>query len=268
MTKDSMTTPSIATARAARALDNRIAIITGAASGIGRAQALLYAAAGAQVVAVDRSADALAELVTSITDAGDKAIGIAADLTSPADIARLVKQTLDQFGRIDILANTAGLHDGYVRSLETSDELWDRLFDVNVKAVFRLTNAVLPGMLERGDGVIVNIASVASFVAGGGGPAYTASKHAIMGYTRQLAHEYGRKGIRANAVCPGMVETGMTRDVLSDTTSRFVKAVNAVPAGRFAQPEDIADVALFLATDAARFMHGAGVMVDGGLTVR
>ncbi|WP_093758253.1 glucose 1-dehydrogenase [Tardiphaga sp. OK245] len=263
-----MNTLSISSARVVPALNDRIAIVTGAASGIGHAQARLYAAAGAQVVAVDRSSDALLELVSTIRGDGDKAVSITADLTSTSDIARLVKETTDQFGRIDILANTAGLHDGYVRSLETSDELWDRLFDVNVKAVFRLTNAVLPGMLERGHGVIVNIASVASFVAGGGGPAYTASKHAIMGYTRQLAHEYGRKGIRANAVCPGMVETGMTREVLSDSTSRFVKAVNAVPAGRFAQPEDIADVALFLATDAARFMHGAGVMVDGGLTVR
>jgi len=259
---------TLETARAAAVLKDRIAIITGAASGIGRAQARLYAAAGARVVAVDRNAEGVAEVIAEIASEGGESLGIAADLTRPDDIARVVAGTIAKFGRIDILGNTAGLHDGYIRSLETSDEIWDRVFAVNVTAVFRLTNAVLPGMLAQGHGVIVNVASVSSFIAGGGGPAYTASKHAVLGYTRQIAHEYGRKGIRANAVCPGMVETGMTRDVLADPASRMVKAVTAVPAGRYAQPDDIAEVALFLASDAAGFMHGAGVLVDGGLTVR
>ncbi|WP_454914784.1 SDR family NAD(P)-dependent oxidoreductase [Xanthobacter sediminis] len=255
-------------ARAARVLAGKVALVTGAASGIGRAQARLFAAAGAGVVAVDRDAAGVEAVAAAIAEAGDTAIGVAADLSDAADIARVVAAAIGGFGRIDILGNTAGLHDGFIRSLETTDEMWDRIFAVNVKAVFRLTNAVLPGMLAQGGGVIVNIASVSATVAGGGGPAYTASKHAVLGYTRQLAYDYGRKGIRANALCPGMVETGMTRDVLADPESRLVKAVTAVPAGRTGQPEDIAAAALFLASDAAAFMHGAAMLVDGGLTVK
>ena len=255
-------------ARLARVLAGKVAIVTGAASGIGRAQARLFAAAGAQVVAVDRDAAGVDALAADIVANGDVAMGLGADLASAADIAAIVDAATGRFGRIDILGNTAGLHDGYVRSLETTEEMWDRIFAVNVKAVFRLTNAVLPGMLAQGGGVIVNVASVSATVAGGGGPAYTASKHAVLGFTRQIAFEYGRKGIRANALCPGMVETGMTRDVLADPASKMVKAVTAVPAGRYGQPEDIAAAALFLASDAAGFMHGAAMLVDGGLTVK
>lgn len=251
-----------------RVLADKVAIVTGAASGIGRAQARLYASAGAKVVAADRNSAGVAAIVAEIESDGGAALGLSVDLSRKDDIASLVAATLARFGRIDILGNTAGLHDGYVRSLDTSDEMWDRVFDVNVKAMFRLTNAVLPGMLAQGHGVIVNVASVSGTVAGGGGVAYTASKHAVIGLTKQISFEYGRKGIRINAVCPGMVETGITRDVLADKESKFYKAVQAVPAGRHAQPDDIAEVALFLASDAARFMHGAAVLVDGGLTVK
>ncbi|MGU3497053.1 SDR family NAD(P)-dependent oxidoreductase [Xanthobacteraceae bacterium A53D] len=249
-------------------LTGKVAIVTGAASGIGRAQARLFAAAGAQVVAVDRDATGIEATMAEIAAAGHGGIGVVADLLRAEDIARIVDTATGQFGRIDILGNTAGLHDGYARSLDTSEEMWERVMAVNVTAVFRLTNAVLPGMLAQGGGVIVNIASVASTIAGGGGAAYTASKHAVLGYTRQLAYDYGRKGIRANAVCPGMIETGMTRDVLADPDSKLVKAVKAVPAGRYGSPEDIAAAALFLASDASAFMHGAAMLVDGGLTVK
>lgn len=251
-----------------KVLADKVAIVTGAASGIGRAQARLYARAGAKVVAADRNADGVAAVAAEIEADGGEALGLSIDLSRTDDIAALVQKTLARFGRIDILGNTAGLHDGYIRSLDTSDEMWDRIFDVNVKAMFRLTNAVLPGMLRQGHGVIVNVASVSGTVAGGGGVAYTASKHAVIGLTKQISFEYGRKGIRVNAVCPGMVETGITREVLADKDSKFFKAVQAVPAGRHAQPDDIAEVALFLASDAARFMHGAAVLVDGGLTVK
>ena len=259
---------SLDQARAAGALAGKIAIVTGAASGIGRAQARLYAAAGANLLITDQHSGPLETLVSSIRDAGDSALPHVADLSSPAEIQALVSAALSKFGRIAILANTAGLHDDFARSLDTTEEVWDRVFSVNMKAVFSLTNAVLPTMLDQGSGVIVNIASVSSFIAGGGGAAYTASKHAILGYTRQLSHDYGRKGIRANALCPGMVETGMTRELLEDATSRLVKAVTAVPAGRYGQPEDIAEAALFLASDASSFMHGAALTVDGGLTVK
>lgn len=259
---------SLETARAARPLAGKVALLTGAASGIGRAQALLFAAAGADVIAVDRDAAGIEATCAAIAAAGESGFGITADLADGGDIDRLVAAALERFGRIDILGNTAGLHDGYARSLETSQEMWDRVFAVNVTAVFRLTNAVLPGMLARGGGVIVNVASVSATIAGGGGPAYTASKHAVLGFTRQIAYEYGRKGIRANAVCPGMVDTAMTHAVLTAPDRKMLKAVSAVPAGRPGVPEDIAEATLFLAGDGAAFMHGAAMLVDGGLTVK
>jgi 3-oxoacyl-[acyl-carrier protein] reductase len=254
--------------RSAVDLSGKVALITGAASGIGRAETKLFAAAGARIAAVDMDVKGLRDVVGEVEASGGTVIGLEADLTNLDQIKHVVQRTLQHFDRIDILSNTAGLLDGYTRSLDTSEELWDRIFAVNVKSVFRLTNVVLPGMLAQGQGIIINVSSVAGTIAGGGGAAYTSSKHALIGYTRQLSYDYGRKGIRANALCPGMIETGMTRDVLIDEESKLVKAVKSVPAGRYGQPEDVAEVALFLASDGARFMHGAAVMVDGGLTVK
>lgn len=244
-------------------LQGRTALITGAASGIGRAQALLFDRAGARVVAVDRDREGLDGLAAEASGA----LGIvAADLSTAEGVEAAVAQATAHAPRIDILCNTAGLLDGYARSLDTDDALWDRVFDVNVKAMFRLTNAVLPAMIEAGQGVVLNMSSVASAIAGGGGAAYTASKHAVVGYTRQLASDYGRKGIRAVAICPGMVETDMTVEALRN--EKRAKAVTSVPAGRAGRPGDIAAVSLFLAGPGADFMHGAAVFVDGGLTIR
>ncbi|WP_238193300.1 SDR family NAD(P)-dependent oxidoreductase [Methylobacterium frigidaeris] len=247
-----------------RGLRGRVVLVTGAASGIGRAQVLRFLEEGARVVATDRDAGGLATL----PGAGDGCLTVAADVTWREDVARLVGTAVESHGRIDVLSNTAGILDGFARSLDTSEELWERVFAVNVTAVFRLTNAVLPGMLAQGRGTVVNVASVASFVAGGGGAAYTASKHALLGYTRQLASDYGRRGIKVNAVCPGLVETGMTRERLAEPESRFMKAATAVPSGRYGQPDEIAAVAVFLAKPDSDFMQGAAVMVDGGLTIR
>lgn len=236
-------------------LTGRAALITGAASGIGRAQALLFAEAGADVIAVDRDAAGLSTLPEGI---GKRQ----ADLSTPEGIAALVAG----LPRIDILCNTAGFLDGYTPSLGTDEALWDRTFDINVKAIFRLTNALLPGMIEAGGGVIVNMSSIASLIAGGGGAAYTASKHAVVGYTRQLSADYGRKGIRVNAICPGMIETGMTEDVLNN--EKLVRVLRSVPAGRMGRAEDIAALSLFLAGPGADFIHGAAIFADGGLTIR
>lgn len=249
-------------------LEGKVALITGAASGIGLAQVELFLAAGARVIAVDIDNDGLGRLRTTAPDDASRLLCVTADLTDHVHISRAVKAGINAFGQIDILCNTAGSLDGYTRSLETSEALWDRVFDINVKAVYRLTNAVLPGMLERGAGIVVNMASIASFKAGGGGAAYTSSKHAIVGFTRQLAGDYGRRGIRVNAICPGMIETAMTRDVVVDQDSALVKALKRVPAGRLGQPEDIARVALFLSGPGAEFIHGTTIVVDGGLLVK
>ncbi|MFP6558944.1 SDR family NAD(P)-dependent oxidoreductase [Paraburkholderia sp. B3] len=245
----------------------KVALVSGAASGIGRAQVELFVAAGARVVAVDIDADGLGSLKEACP-ARDALLCVRTDLTDTQQITHAVAQGLNAFGAIDILCNTAGCLDGWARTLDTPEALWDRVFDINVKGMMRLTNALLPGMLERGAGIVVNMASVAAFKAGGGGAAYTSSKHAVIGYTRQLAADYGRRGIRANAVCPGMIETAMTRNVLEDEDSALVKTLKRVPAGRLGRAADIAYVSLFLSGPGAEFIHGAAIVVDGGLLVK
>ncbi len=155
--------------------------------------------------------------------------------------------------------------DDYKPVLETSEELWNLVLDVNLKGAFLTSKRLIPHMLENGGGVIVNTASISGVVAGGGGAAYTASKHGVLGLTRQLAFDYGPKGIRANAICPGAVATGMTEEVFSNPAA--LERVNAVPAGRYAQPEEIAKLALYLASDDSSFVHGAAFLIDGGWTV-
>ena len=243
-------------------LDGKYAVITGAASGIGRAQARLFSMAGASVFALDLNEDGLIE-----TAAGHSRITvIQSDLASEVGIEMAVKRILSLAPQIDVLCNTAGVLDNYTPSLKTDEAMWDHVFDVNVKAIYRMTNAFLPAMIEAGGGVILNMSSIASIKAGGGGAAYTASKHAVVGYTRQLSNDYGRFGIRTNAICPGMIATGMTKSALENP--KMVAAVKKVPAGRIGTPEDVAHVSLFLAGPGASFIHGASIFVDGGLTVR
>ncbi|MBI6563159.1 glucose 1-dehydrogenase [Pseudomonas synxantha] len=249
-------------------LVDQVVLITGAASGIGRAQVELFLAAGASIVAVDINPDGLERLKELGEPARQRLQPQIADLSKAEDIVRVVNSAIERFGRIDVLCNTAGLLDGYKPSLDVDEALWDKIFAVNIKGLYRLTNAVLPGMLAMGKGVIINMASVAGNFAGGGGAAYTATKHAVLGYTRQLSYDYGRKGIRVNAVCPGMIETGMTADALSDRESKLLKVLTSVPAGRLGKPEDIAQISLFLAGQGADFIHGAAITVDGGLTIK
>ncbi|NMY11906.1 glucose 1-dehydrogenase [Pseudomonas veronii] len=247
-------------------LADQVVLITGAASGIGKAQVELFLAAGASIVAVDVNEQGL-ERLCHLGEVARLHLQVA-DLAQADDITRVINSALERFGRIDVLCNTAGVLDGYKRSLDIDEALWDRVFAVNIKGLYRLTNAVLPGMLARGKGVIINMASVAGCFAGGGGAAYTSTKHAVLGYTRQLSYDYGRKGIRVNAVCPGMIETGMTTAVLSDRESKLMKVLASVPAGRLGTPLDIARVSLFLAGPGADFIHGAAITVDGGLTIK
>ncbi|WP_043932437.1 3-oxoacyl-ACP reductase [Bacillus sp. EB01] len=249
-------------------LDNKVAFITGAGSGMGKAQASLFAKEGAKVIAADINLNGVQKVVEQINAEGGDALAVEIDVSIKASVEAAVNKGLEQYGRIDILSNTAGILDGYAPTLETSEELWDRTININLKGVYYVTNAVLPQMIENGQGVVINIASIAAFVAGGGGAAYTASKHAIAGYTKQLSFDYGQKGIRANAIAPGAVETGMTKQIFEEGSAAVMEAVNSVPAGRYGQAEEIADVALFLASEDASFMHGAIVPVDGGWIVK
>lgn len=248
-------------------LDGNVFLVTGAASGMGRAQAKLFANEGAKVIAGDINLEGVKEVTEDIVSNGGEALAVEMDISNRDSIQRAVKEGINKFGHIDILSNTAGILDDYAPTLDTSEDLWDKIMNINLKGVYLVTNEVLPQMVDRGKGTVINIASIAAFVAGGGGAAYTAAKHGIAGYTKQLSFDYGPKGIKANAIAPGAIETGMTKDIFSGDAA-VMESVRSVPAGRYGYPEEIANLALFLASDDSDFMHGAVVPVDGGWTVK
>lgn len=248
-------------------LDGQRAVITGAGSGMGRAIAKRFAAEGADVAALDLDLTAAEATAQGIRDAGGTAHAVQVDVSQSASVTAAVEESIARLGRVDLLANIAGILDGYAPILDTSEELWDRIHGVDLKGVFLMTKAVLPTMLEGGGGTIVNMASIAGFVARGGGVAYTSAKHGVIGLTKQMAADYGLQGIRVNAICPGAVETAMTKKILEDGDAAVMESINAVPAGRHAQPEEIAHLALFLASDESSFVHGAAYVIDGGWTI-
>jgi 3-oxoacyl-[acyl-carrier protein] reductase len=241
---------------------DEVVLITGAGSGIGRAMAQEFHAAGATVAALDMDADAAKQTAESL---GGAASAVVADLRSRADIDRAVAEVLERHGRIDVLCNNAGVLDNYADALNTPDDLWDKIMATNLTAPFLMARAVLPDMVARGSGAIVNTASIAACVAGGGGTAYTASKHGVVGLTKQLAFDFGRRGVRVNAICPGPIRTAMTAGLDEDEHVKGVIA--ATPAGRWAEPVEIANLAVFLAGDKAMFAHGGVYVMDGGWTV-
>ena len=188
-------------------LKDKVAVITGGASGMGKAEALAFAAKGAKVVIADINYDGAIKVVNEIVDNGGSALALQVNMTNSTEINNMVQDILNEFGRIDILVNNAGIFDKYKTSLETSEEDWDFIFNINLKSAFLLSNLVLPGMISQGNGTIINISSVAGLVAGKGGAAYTASKHGLIGYTKHLASVYASQGIKVNAICPGTIVT-------------------------------------------------------------
>jgi 3-oxoacyl-[acyl-carrier protein] reductase len=245
----------------------RTALVTGAAQGLGRAIASEFAARGARVVVVDIDGDGAARAAAELEAAGTVATPVATDVSDAEDVARLAEDVRGLCSGIDVVVNNAGVLDDFKPVLEVSERLWDRVLDVNLKGNFLVTKALLPQLLERGGGAVVNIASMAGTIAGAGGAAYTASKHGVIGLTRQLCLDYGARGIRANAICPGSMDTEMSRSFLADNPA-VTKIVESVPAGRQGQPEEVARLACFLAGPEAEFIQGAAVLIDGGWTVR
>jgi 3-oxoacyl-[acyl-carrier protein] reductase len=243
-------------------LDGKVALITGAGSGIGRASAERFAAEGAQVVVVDLKGEA--ETAAAIEAAGGEALALTADVADEDAVATMAEMAVERFGRVDVLMNNAGVLDDYLAAADTPTAVWNRVLGVNLNAQFFTARALVPQMLERGDGAIINVASTAGLNGGNGGVAYTASKHGVIGFTRQLAFDYARKGIRCNVICPGAVETGMTKEIFASPDAAVMAAVESAPIGRWAQPDELANVALFLASDEASFVNGAVYLVDGG----
>lgn len=248
-------------------LEGRVASITGAGAGMGREAALLFAREGARVVVSDVDEDAGRDTVGAVTGAGGEAILVAADVSDADDVQRIYAEGEKAFGRVDILYNNAAImHPDDASVVDTDEAIWDRSIDINLKGVFLCCKHGIPALLRAGGGVIVNVSSfVAHMGAATPQVAYTASKGGVLSLTREIAVEYARRGIRANALCPGPVQTGLMADLLADPERRERRLVH-IPMGRFAESSEIAKAALFLASDDSSYMTGAALTVDGGLT--
>jgi len=248
-------------------LSGKVALITGAGSGIGRVAAELFASEGAAVVVADVAAGAARETVAAITAAGGRAAAVTVDVADEEQVADMVGSAVDTFGALNVLFNNAGIFPGDDGGLlDTPPATWDRVMQVNLKGVWLGCRAAVPAMIDSGGGSIVNVASfVALMGAATAQVAYTASKGGVLAFTRELAVEYARSGIRANSLCPGPIDTPLLVELLADPERRQRRLVH-VPMGRLGRPEEIARAALFLASDDSSFMTGSALVVDGGIT--
>jgi NAD(P)-dependent dehydrogenase (short-subunit alcohol dehydrogenase family) len=242
-------------------LQDKVAIVTGAASGIGEAIAALYLREGARVVVSDLADHGLSDRFPH----NPQVRAIEVDITADDAPQRIVDLAIDEFGGLDILVNNAGIALGK-QFEETTDGEFDRIMNVNVRSVFRLTRAAVPHLRARGGGSVINLASIMSSTGGPQLSAYATSKHAVLGLSRGMAVDLGKYGIRVNALQPGSIWTGMSRPFFDDPNFRNYWETKA-PLGRIGDPEDVAAVALFLATDAAKFVSGAGIAIDGAAGV-
>ncbi|MEU0953861.1 glucose 1-dehydrogenase [Streptomyces niveus] len=248
----------------AGAFDGRGVIVTGAGSGIGRATALAFAAEGARVLIADLNADSAASTVEAIEKSGGTAVAVTGDLGDQAVVDEVTRTAVERFGRVDVLVNNAGIMDGMTALADVTDSEWERVLRVNLTAPFLLTRAVLPHMLAAGKGAIVNTASEAGLRGSAAGAAYTASKHGVVGLTKNLAVMYRKQGIRANAIAPGGTATGIAVNTDSSTHGPKALGPHFVNLGRLAQPEEQAAAILFLASDAASNINGVVLPVDDG----
>ena len=235
--------------------------VTGAASGIGQAQAIAFLENGANVFGFDLDEQGLLNLRRQYPERFTYRVG---SVSCKDDVQQAYEAVIATYKHVDILLNTAGLLDGFAKTLDTDETLWDKIMNTNVKGTYFVTNTILPHMVQRKAGVIVNMASIAGLVAGGGGAAYTASKHAIVGYTKQVDLDYCREGIRANAIAPGAIQTPMNKADFEGDGEMAKWVANETPAGRWAQPSEVASLTLYLASQAADYMHGAIIPLDGG----
>lgn len=242
---------------------NAVALVTGAASGIGRATAVAFARAGAKVVVADIASGE--ETVQSIRAAGGEALFVKADVTSAEQVEALVRKAVDTYGRLDFAHNNAGILGPVKRTADYTEADWRRIINIHLKGVWLCMKYEIPEMIKRGSGAIVNTASTGGLVGFYGCPAYVAAKHGIIGLTKTAALEYARDGIRVNAVCPGMTGTQLLAGLIGDNADVERHVAAMAPVGRIGRPEEIADAVTWLCSARASFVTGLALVADGGL---
>lgn len=245
-------------------LENKVAIITGAGSGFGRATAELYAKEGAKIVAVDFNEETVQETVTAIQDNGGQAVAVKADVSMDEDVKNFIQTAIDTYGKIDILFNNAGIYaPGTVEETDIDD--WNHSLDVNITALFLAGKYAMP-YLKESKGNIINTASAGGIIGFPNAISYATTKGAVISFTRAMAVDYAEAGVRINAICPGTGETGMTKDLL-EIDEIYEGFVSPIPMKRLGKPNDIANAALFLGSDQASYITGHALPIDGGWTM-
>jgi NAD(P)-dependent dehydrogenase (short-subunit alcohol dehydrogenase family) len=246
----------------------RVAVVTGAGSGLGLATAQAFAESGAAVVLADSNEQPLRTAAAELTSAGHQALAVGCDVSDEEQVAALVERTVDTFGRLDIAFNNAGIEQVPNPFLKQDEETFDRVVDINAKGVWLSMKYEIPAMLKTGGGSIVNTASVFGVIGIPGNEIYIASKHAVIGLTKSAAVEFGKQGIRVNAILPGVVDTDMYQRFAGDKPEFRAQMSAMHPIGRIGKPEDMAEAAIWLSSSKASFVTGHSLMVDGGYTAQ
>ncbi|MGE0825906.1 MAG: SDR family oxidoreductase [Candidatus Binatia bacterium] len=249
-------------------VQGKVALVTGGGSGIGRATSLIFAREGAKVVVADVVVPGGEETVQMIKAAGGDAIFVKADMSKAAEVEAMVQKTVATYGRLDCAHNNAGIEGTTKRTPDYSEEEWDRVIDINLKGVWLCMRYEIPQMLKQGGGAIVNTASDAGLLGVPQMPAYVASKHGVVGLTKTAALEYAKAGIRVNAVCPGVIKTPMVDRITGLRPGRAERMTAAEPVGRMGKPEEIGEAVVWLCSDAASFVTGLPMPVDGGVAAQ
>lgn len=242
---------------------HKVALVTGGGSGIGKACAILLASRGARVVIADIDVKAASQTMTTLNESRDDNLFVEADVSKPSNVEKLLREVIAKYGYLDCAINSAGLEGNYASTADCTEENWDRLMNINLKGVWLCMKYELRQMLKQKNGCIVNISSVAGLVGAPNLPAYVASKHGVIGLTKAAALEYAKQGIRINAVCPGLTSTPMADRLIAENPN----LVASYPLGRTAFPNEIAEAVLWLCSDAASFVIGHAMAVDGGRVV-
>lgn len=249
-------------------MKDKVALVTGGSSGIGKATALLFAKKGAKVAIADVSTEQGEETVREIRELGGDAIFVKCDVSDAKQVQDLIDKVVSTFGRLDYAFNNAGIEGAGGPTAECTEDNWSRVIDINLKGVWLCMKHEIQQMLKQKQGVIVNNSSIAGLIGFQGMPAYVASKHGVIGLTKTAALDYAKEGIRVNAICPGVIRTAMVERVIAENPAAEQQFTASTPLGRLGKPEEIAEAVVWLCSEAASFVTGQAIAVDGGFIVQ